>query len=95
MSGKIPTTAGDLTKTLVEDVISKSEGSSDKKIYGKEKATNIQHISMSGGVTSAYLNTSKQLKARTNRIGGELKMSYFHNLTDHLVLGVDVCGTLN
>lgn len=93
--GDIPTTAGDLTKTLVEDVISKSEGTSYESIYGDQYAKDIKYSNISGGTASAYLSASKPLKARTNRIGGELKMSYFHNLTDHVVLGVDVCGTLN
>ena len=90
-----PVSDGHLTAALVDEIMETSETTSSNFIYGNKYAEEITQISTSGGTASAYLGTPKPLKARTNRIGGELKMSYFHNLTDHLVLGVDVCGTLN
>ena len=91
VSGRLDVYSAHLGISFVKDIMSKSEGSSSMLFYGDKYAEEITYSNAS----AAYLNTSKHLKAKTNRIGGELKMSYFHNLTDHLVLGVDVCGTLN
>ena len=64
-------------------------------IYGDQLPQEINRSGTSEGTSTSYLSAAKHQKARTNRVGGELKMSYFHNLTDYLALGVDICGTLN
>ena len=68
---------------------------SEAYVYGDQLPQEINHSGTSEGTSTSYLSAAKHQKARTNRVGGELKMSYFHNLTDYLALGVDICGTLN
>ena len=98
LKGQLPTMPRNLTKSIIDDIITSANNDnteSQSTIYYNKHATNIKKEISNLDTNYAHMKSSKHLTSKTNRVGGEIKMSYFQNLTDHLVLGIDVSGTLN
>ena len=41
-----------------------------------------------------YMDSSKRLSGKAVKCGGELKMSYYHNIMNHIFVGVDISGNI-
>ena len=63
-------------------------------LIAKDTSTTPNKITSIYGASRALLMKSHTFKKRTTNCGGEIKLAYFHDFGNHLMIGVDLTGVI-